>query len=440
MSKRVFLISVLCCCGIAPSSHAQTFYASQNFNIRNTYGYEIVSGLPDDEIVVFQDKLFHYEMFGLDSALQTLWKKRVQLDIGVSHVLSVFRIDTAICLILGYHQGRHSVIEALLYNRRGEPISRRQLYLFTTHYDISQMKWTESYNHKWGLIFFKRDDKTMRCLRVYLPTLHSYSPVDIVFDTRQWRQQFQSAKITDDGFFAFAFIQTEGWLVKDERTLLLIYGDTTGTVERYRWTMEDHFITDAFLERGMGPGTIHCVGVYTSPRHQAEGYWSVTLRCVKSSYRAANAKSAAPSTSPISSIAPTGDLSSSAKCDAKICGAPISCDTSTCPRANTSGGPIITTTTLSPCRFIRIRPYTGPKSSTNANSPKTTTPSTLLISSCTIRLCCASSTTTTSSASRSCRNTSSAAKACSTDARSFASNDANGGCDGAMPSRLRPTK
>lgn len=277
MIKRDFLLILLSIIGIALPADGQVFYTSQNFNIRNTYGYEIVSGLPADEIVVFQDRLFHYEMYGLDSTLQTLWKKRIQLDIGVSHVIAVLRLDTAICLILGYHQGHHSVIEAFLYDRRGEQISRQQLYVFTAHYDMSQMKWTESHNRKWGLIFFKSDDKTMRCLRIYLPALRGLPPLDIDFDTRQWRQQFQSAKITDHGFFAFAFVQTEGWLVKDERILLLIYGDTTNAFERFKWTLKDHYITDAFLERGRDVYSIHCVGVYTNARYQAEGYWSVTV-------------------------------------------------------------------------------------------------------------------------------------------------------------------
>ena len=257
----------------------QEVFVSEDIGIRNDFGYEILTGWPEDQVMLFRDRLLKYDVEMYDSTLHLKWEKEIDLQRGFTAIIGVVKLDTSFALLYSYrHEGR-IFIAMDYFDSRAELLRQTTLYQTARGLDLSSFKWAISEDNSRGVIFYKKGDKGLFIIPVNLKSPRMRSAIELTFEEQKWRKYFKGVAVTNAGDMAFAFDMPQRWYSMKERELAVYLINSEGEIEVIKIPPDEAKLLNTTLSVDNRKQRFVLAGTYGKDRksEQATGFWVLKI-------------------------------------------------------------------------------------------------------------------------------------------------------------------
>ncbi len=260
------------------STYAQEVFISPDINTRSDFGYEVLTGWPNDRIMLFRDRILKYAVDMYDSSMQTLWSKEIDFNRGFTSIIAVERIDTSFVLIYSYREDGKLFIAGDYYDSKAELLRQTTLFVTSAGLDLGSFKWTVSEDKSKGVIFFGRAAKPFKIIPVDLRNPKMSPAIEINMKEKLWQTLFKGAVVSNEGIAAFVFKSPKSWFAANREALrvFLVYPD--GNKEMVSLVPDKLSFMNVVLKPDESHNRLIVAGTYSTKGKQAAGFWMMRMR------------------------------------------------------------------------------------------------------------------------------------------------------------------
>ena len=192
---------------------AQKILVSDEINLKNDYTYDFI-GTPDDNVLLFRDRAFSYEVNAFDENMRLRWVRELDFQKRKIDIVGSTFQDTNFHIFYSYREGPERILQ--LHSYDANAFLRDTMTIFTDRQLASGARWrfSKSEDQNKVILFSPAEKKQVRFICFDVASMQPQWEIIVPFADTLAGKDFKQMIVTNDGQMIMILENFSGGLMK----------------------------------------------------------------------------------------------------------------------------------------------------------------------------------------------------------------------------------